>query len=227
LQNRGIIIILFLIIWSIAGWSQDNYYSNTNKNFRNSKSFNDTIDIKDPDLARLNAVIFYLTNEIRIKHNLKELKYEPLLEKSATIHSGNMVKQDFFDHINTKSTTFRTPDDRARFVGISNPFLAENIIESFMLQYKAGKQVYTGGKGIFKNKPNGEPIKAHTYLTLGESLLKDWMNSPHHRSNILSKDALQLGCGTAFFLKKDFNDMPSVMATQNFQLFESVKIIEK
>jgi uncharacterized protein YkwD len=206
---------------------QDDFYSFSNSNFRKNQSFNDTIDLKNPDLAKLNAVIFYLTNEIRNKHNLKVLKYEPLLEKSATLHSGNMVSQNFFDHINPKSLTYRAPDDRARFVGIVNPFLAENIIESFMLQYKAGKEVYTGGKGIFKNKPNEQPIKAHTYMSLGESILKDWMNSPHHRSNILSKDAIQLGCGTASFLKKDFNDMPTVMATQNFQLFEPVKKIKE
>jgi uncharacterized protein YkwD len=223
LFRKTSILFLFLFISVKFIWSQTDYYSYSINNFKSNPLFSDTIDVQKPDLARLNAVIFYLTNEIRDKHNLKLLKYEPLLEKSATIHSGNMVNQNFFDHINPKSATYRAPDDRARFVGISNPFLAENIIESFMLQYKAGKQVYTGGKGIFKNKPNEQPIKAHTYLSLGESILKDWMNSPHHSSNILSKDAIQLGCGTAFFLKKDFNDMPSVMATQNFQLFEPVK----
>jgi uncharacterized protein YkwD len=206
-----------------SAWTQVEYYSYSAENFRNSNLFKDTIDLKNPDLQRLNAIIFYMTNEVRRKHNLKVLAYEPLLEKSATIHSNNMVTQDFFDHINPNSSKLRAPDDRARFVGIKNPFLAENIIETFVLQYKAGKQVYAGTKGIFRNKPNGYPIKAHTYLSLGESILKDWMNSPHHRSNILSKDALQLGCGTAYYLKKDFNDMPSVMATQNFQLFEPVK----
>jgi uncharacterized protein YkwD len=223
--NAKHIIIFFFILLCIdnKGEAQTGYYAYSLDSFRFERAFNDTIDLKNIDLARLNATLFYLTNEIRRKHKLSVLEYEPLLERSASIHSVNMVNQNFFDHINPKSKKFRAPEDRARFVGIINPFIAENIIESFVLQYKAGRKVYTGGKGIFRNKPDEQPITVHTYLTLGETMLNDWMNSPPHRSNILSKNAIQLGCGTAFFLKKDFNDMPSVLATQNFQLFETVK----
>jgi uncharacterized protein YkwD len=138
-----------------------------------------------------------------------------------------MVKQGFFDHTNPKSKQFKTPDDRARFVGIVNPFIAENIIQSFILNYKAGDYLYTPAKGVFIRQSETIPIKPHTYLSLAESLLKDWMNSPGHRSNILSKSALQFGCGTAVFIKKDFNDMPSILATQNFQFFELVKTEKK
>jgi hypothetical protein len=49
------------------------------------------------------------------------------------------------------------------------------------------------------------------------------MNSPGHRKNILSKDALQLGCGAAFFLTTEFNDMPTFYIVQNFQCFEPVQ----
>ena len=149
--------------------------------------------------------------------------YEKKLEESATIHCNSMISEDFFDHINPKSKVLKTPNDRARFVGISNPFLAENIIETFVLQYTAGDPVYPGPKGVFRYKPDGEPIPPHTYLSLGEALIDAWMNSPHHRDNILSKKAIQLGCGTAFYRNKDFNDMPTVMATQNFQLYEKVR----
>jgi uncharacterized protein YkwD len=221
---KNTIILFFILLWIDNKIdAQTGYYSYSLDSFKVEQVFNDTIDLKNIDLARLNATLFYLTNEIRRKHKLSVLKYEPLLERSASIHSENMVNQNFFDHINSKSKKFRAPEDRARFVGIKNPLIAENIIESFVLQYKAGNKVYTGGKGIFRNKPDGQPITAHTYLTLGETMLNDWMNSPPHRSNILSKNAIQLGCGTAFFLKKDFNDMPSVLATQNFQLYETAK----
>jgi uncharacterized protein YkwD len=217
-----IVFTCTILSWTKV-WPQIDYYSFPDDDFRNAQVFNDTIDLNNPDTLRINAIIYYLTNEIRKKHRLNLLGFEPLLEKSATIHSGNMVKQKFFAHINPKSKKFKTPEDRARFVGVTNPFLAENIIESFVLQYTAGKEVYPDGKGIFRNKPGGSPITAHTYLSLGQSMLKAWMNSPGHRSNILSKKALQLGCGTAFFIKKDFNDMPSIVATQNFQLYEPVK----
>jgi len=201
---------------------KDNY-SYTIKNFRNADIFLETIDISDPDYERLNAVIFYLTNEIRYKRKLKILDYEPLLEKSATLHSNNMLEMDFFDHVNKKSQKYKTPNDRAEAVGIANPSLAENIIETFVLQYTAGTPVYPGEKGIFRYDPEGKPIEPHSYLTLGEAMIKLWMSSPGHRKNILSPDAIQLGCGTVMYLKKDFNDMPTVLATQNFQLYINAK----
>jgi uncharacterized protein YkwD len=212
------VLLSFLIK---SSYCQENYYSYKTDNFRKAPIFNTQIDPKNPDTKILDAAIFYVTNETRIKHKLSFLEYHHLLEETALLHSGNMVSQHFFDHINTKSKKYKTPDDRARFVGIQNPFLAENIIESFVLDYKSGKSVFTDGKGKFWYKKEEDPLVLHTYLSLAERMVEDWMNSPGHRANILSKKAIQLGCGTAFFENK--NGMPSAMGTQNFQLYEPVK----
>jgi uncharacterized protein YkwD len=206
--------------------AQENYYAATLDNFRESAAFKEAIDPENADAERLNAVIFYLTNELRQKRKLPLLTYHPLLEKAATIHSENMKKDEFFDHIHKRSKQFREPADRARFAGIANPYISENIIESFVLAYQAGEAVYPGPTGVFRYKPEGAPIAPHTYLSLGEIMMKDWMNSPHHKANIIDIKAKQLGCGSAFFTKKDFNSMPSVLATQNFQLHESIRVME-
>jgi uncharacterized protein YkwD len=50
------------------------------------------------------------------------------------------------------------------------------------------------------------------------------MHSPEHKKNILSQDALELGCGTCFFTDAKFNDMPTFMATQNFQWYEKTRL---
>jgi uncharacterized protein YkwD len=218
------ISLLMLCLASYPVFSQEDYYQLTLENFRDNNSFNDTIDLTHPDSRRLNALLFFLTNEIRIKNGLAALKYNPKLEECAQLHSNSMVAGHFFDHTNPKSKKLRNPDDRARHVGIVNPYLAENIIEGFLLQYKQNVPVYYGGPGIFRYHPEDKPIKAYTYLGLGESLLDRWMNSPKHRENILSVNALQLGCGTAFFARKDFHEMPSLLATQNFQLYEPIQI---
>ncbi len=226
MYKTGKYCIFLLIILSGKVYSQSDYYTYTLKNFRKAQVFKETIDLNNPDLARLHAVVFYLTNEQRIKEKLSELTYHPKLEESSILHSENMVKHDFFSHYNPHSKKLRDPNDRARFVGILNPYLAENIVESFVLQYNAGDEVYPEGKGIFSYKPNGDPIGPHSYLSLGETMIDRWMNSPQHRDNILSKKAVQLGCGTAFYLKEDFNEMPAVIATQNFQLYEPVRVNE-
>jgi uncharacterized protein YkwD len=214
-------ILCLLIFGGGISFSQEAYYSYNLDNFRKAPVFIELINTKSPEVKILDAAIFYVTNEVRNKHNLPFLEYHRLLEETALLHSGNMVSMNFFDHINPKSRKYKNPEDRARSVGIQNPFLAENIIESFVLDYKSGKPVFTDGKGKFWYKKKDQPLVVHTYLSLAERMVADWMDSPGHRANILSKKAIQLGCGTSFFENK--NGMPSVMGTQNFQLYEPVK----
>jgi uncharacterized protein YkwD len=203
--------------------AQSSYYSLSPDDFRTISAFNDTIDLENVDLVRINAILFYLTNETRKANGLNTLNYNPYLEECATLHSDNMIEKDFFDHINKRSRAYRTPEDRARSVGIQNPMLAENIIQAFLLRYTANKPVIPEGNYRFRYPDKSEPIKAHTYLSLGEKMMEEWMNSSGHRSNILHAKAVELGCGTAFYKDKD-NGMPMIMATQNFQLYYPVQV---
>jgi uncharacterized protein YkwD len=195
------------------------------RNFRNEAAFNKEIDFSHVDLNRINEVVFHLTNEIRVKHNLKPLNHSPELEKSAAMHARDMVKGNFFNHINNSDPAKKTPNDRAKLCNISNPYLAENLIEGYCLRYTSYEPVYLRGKGKFSKTPEGDLIKAHTYLSFGEEQLNRWMNSKEHRKNILSNDALEMGCGTAAFLNPEFNDMPSFYVVQNFQWYQPVKKI--
>ncbi len=219
------LLVLFYFQLNITH-AQENYYSLTTGTFRTQQVFQESIDLSNPDLTRLNAVIFHLTNEVRKKKRLKQLMYHPKLEEAATMHSESMVEYDFFSHINKHSKKLRDPNARASFVGIKNPYMAENIIETFLLEYIAGEDVYPGKSGEFRYHPDDDPIKARTYLSAGEVMVKAWMDSPDHRKNILSKEAIQLGCGTAFYVKNDFNGMPTAIATQNFQLYEPLSVLE-
>lgn len=222
-------ICSILLCWQGPLFSQTapvNLYNLNNGNFRTYHAFNDTIDTKHFQTEKLNAVVFYLTNEIRLKKKLTALEYSPLLEAMANLHSKDMVEKGFFAHTNPKIRKHREPVDRAKTVGISNPFPAENIIEAYILQYTSGNPVVPVSPGIFKKPGNAVHISPHTYLSLGEEMLRMWMNSPNHRKNILSKQALQLGCGCAFFVNKEFNSMPSIMATQNFQWYEPIRSLE-
>jgi uncharacterized protein YkwD len=202
---------------------QDYYSGYTYLNFRTDKRYSEMLDLRNPDLARLQAVIFFLTNEIRVKYKLAPLIYSGKLEEAAHMHAEDMVKQHFFSHMNTQTASKYSPNDRAKLNKISNPFLAENIIEGYGLQYTSKKTVYLRGKGNFSYKPDGELLKPHTYLSLGEVLLTGWMNSKDHRKNILSHDALQLGCGIYFYNDPEFNDMPSCKAVQDFQWYHLIQ----
>jgi uncharacterized protein YkwD len=115
----------------------------------------------------------------------------------------------------------RDPSARGKLAGISNPSLAENIAEGFGLNYRPGAPIYPKNieKGEFSYSSNGPLLENHTYISLAESLLVQWMNSPGHRSNILSKSALQMGCGVYFYRDRSFYNIFKCRATQNFQWF--------
>jgi GNAT superfamily N-acetyltransferase len=46
-------------------------------------------------------------------------------------------------------------------------------------------------------EPNGKPIPPHTYVSFAKALLSQWMNSPHHKENILIADARYMGSACA------------------------------
>lgn len=219
-----ILLSLFLLLSSRAFPQDTIYYQGISPEaFRKEPSFNEPLDFCTIDLPCLNALLFYMTNEIRAKHKLPALEYTKELEDAASMHSRDMVMKDFFSHENPFDRNKKTPNDRALLTGIKNPYIAENIAEEFGLQYKSGSNVYVLGKGRFSYEPAENLIPPKTYLMLAGSLLERWMNSPEHRKNILSPDALQMGCGTYFFTDNQFNDMPTFMATQNFQWYEKIE----
>lgn len=124
------------------------------------------------DLAVLHAAIFHLTNLERKKKKLPYLEYHEKLEAAALLHSNEMLKLNFFSHVNSKNKGLKNPEDRGKRVGIQNPFLAENIAETYA-------------------------NNSLTILQLAQELMGMWMNSSGHKANILSRDGLQLGCGCA------------------------------
>lgn len=227
-MNRfsGILLAIFSCFQIIHSQSSEkDYYTGLNvNNFRKDKSLNESMDFNNLDFERIHAAVFWVTNEQRYKNKLKVLGYSPQLEKIATMHSKDMYEKNFFSHENKKDKKKLTPNNRAALVGVINPFIAENIAEAFGLQYKPETNVYILASGQFSYKSGGDPIPPHTYLTFADALVKSWMNSPGHKKNILSENAVQLGCGVFFYRDKEFNQMPSFKATQNFQWYEPIKI---
>lgn len=184
---------------------------------------NTYIDFNNVNYKALSYAVYLKTNEVRRLNNLSQLEYNKLLEDMAIMHSKDMVNKKFFSHENQYDKNKRTIIDRAYFVGIKNPNIAENIAESFGLQYNPNTKVFLRGKGKFSYSPEGELIPSHTYLSLATQVVNTWMNSPGHRKNILHPSAVQIGIGAYLFYDSAFNYMPSFKITQNFQLYEPVK----
>lgn len=211
---RPYLLFVFCIafFWGIVqeaqgqkNWNSSFYDKYNHQNYTDFKGFHKPINLKKIEFGLLNAAIFFETNAFRATKGLKPLRYQENLEIMAYHHSLEMAKQDFFDHENPKNKDRRNISDRATLAGISNGNISENITA-------LGGQQFS------------------TYLNLAQELVYSWVTSPSHLKAILSTDAVELGCGAIYYDGKwqKFKDVRKQgdgfwIATQNFQLFTSVK----
>jgi uncharacterized protein YkwD len=229
----GTAIVLFVLLFlparlsadpAVAAWTESDYATVTLKDFRREPRFLEKIDFDKIDYPRLHAAIFYATNEVRLKFKLRELEYAPELERAAFGHARRMTEKKFFSHTDNTDRRRADPNDRGRLAGIANPFVAENIADTFGIAYRAGKNVYPrdGQPGAFSDTEDGPLIPPHTYLSFADAVLDIWMNSSGHRANILSANAIQLGCGAYFYRDPSFFQIARFKAVQNFQWFKKI-----
>ena len=176
-------------------WNKESYEKYSHVNFTKKEEINQTINLDEIDYPLLHATIFFLTNKERAKRKKKIISWNKNLEIAAFNHSKMMANLNFFSH-SSKIKKRKEPEDRVKIAGVTNPFIAENIAKTPL-----------------------NPLD--TYLSLSKKIVTQWMNSPGHKSNILSKDALELGVGVFIIKEKEFS---YVYSTQNFQWFYHTKI---
>jgi uncharacterized protein YkwD len=209
------LLLFFLLpicLFSQKRWDDKYYDQLTNKKFRSFKLFKKSIDKDKISYKTLNAALFFVSNEARIKKGKKPVAYQANLEVMAYNHSVQMAERDFFDHVNPKGKSRKTAQSRATLTGITNPSVSENISA-------------IGG------------IEFDSYLSLAEHIVQGWIDSPSHARTLFSNSALELGCGTYYYQdvwqgNKEINKQGNGfwISTQNFQsysLIVSTKTREK
>jgi uncharacterized protein YkwD len=110
------------------------------------------------------------------------------------------------------------PLDRLENQDLEVGFVAENIAQTFALQYASGTPVYTrqeNGETVFSREAGGEPLPPHTYHSFAADLLDQWMDSPGHRKNILAEEPRYLGAGCEH-MEDDELEMPMLACVQLF-----------
>lgn len=165
-----------------SGWTMDEYEGHDWRSFRQRADVASEIGI-EPDLALLNAAIFYETNRVRERHGLPSYSHHPGAEEAATGHSRAMAEEGFFSHI-SPVPGMRTPKDRLEAVPVSFSMAGENIL------------------GAAENGSSGRHLE-RSYLDYAEGAVGAWLGSPGHRANILHRDFTHLGVGVA--VKRDAN----------------------
>jgi uncharacterized protein YkwD len=215
-------LFLFLLIPTTIFAQRDSvFYKMTTTNFMKMTEVNLPIDAKKPYEALFDAALFHATNEQRIKHNLPAFEYSPLLLKAAIGHSEAMIERDFYNHDNPYSPANRRMQERILLYTTEFKRMAENIAQHDVLggvnaQYCFQNPKY-GEDYVYVSCDKKKPIPMQTYAELARAIVNGWMNSPHHRENIMNPKLIAVAC-SGRFSKNPFKTSRSPFAriTQDF-----------
>ncbi len=230
MQSVMLLAVLFNVLWLVqCTFSKTvgevaNAPHVTSGPLHEDSRFQAPLEFAELDYPRLHAAMLHATNAVRGQRGMAPLTAHPTLENVAWRYAKRMVEKQFIGHVDPYAAAhLRTPDQRMRAAGVLNAKPAENIATYFGIQYEASEHVYRlpGPKGQFSRTRHGRPIPNHTYRSLAEAIVAYWMSSRPHRANIMSKDALQLGCGAAFFW--DANGFPKFILVQLYQQHEPIR----
>ncbi len=216
---------LFLIIIffrSIISATDTSLYEMNAEAFLSSESANQVIDPRNPNVQLLDAALFHVSNLERKKYRLSPFSYSAVLHRIAIEHSEAMINNDFYSHENPYNSSKKTLAKRV--LGQTKEFsqMAENIAEFDIIS--GNEEMFCiiepkrkGGDFQFIDCDTGKTIPMQTYKELAINIVKEWMDSPGHRSNLLNKNYKSLGCSIRLS-KKPFKtqNSPFSRITQNF-----------
>jgi uncharacterized protein YkwD len=197
------------------------FYKMSINDFMKLPELNRPIDAKNPDHLLLDAALFHLTNEQRLRFNLANFIYSIPLHKASINHSEAMINQGFYSHENPNNLENRKMVDRIFLNTKEFREMAENIAQHDILGGKEDKYCFEIPKDrqdfVFINCETKKPLPLISYADLARLVINGWMNSPHHRENILNPRLKALGC-SGRISKDNFKTKRSPFArlTQDF-----------
>lgn len=198
-------------------WIPSDYERFTSTQFFQLAVVNQPINYKKLDRGLLQAAMFYVTNEERIKYGLTPFEHSDLIEKVASGHANDMVSYNFYSHV-SRVKGKKTIGERFANEGVRRMLIGENISSSIGLQYQDGRKINiprSGGMYTYASATH-EIILPHTYLSYAREVVQLWMNSPSHRKSILNPNFEQLGCGSQVYSNREFYNVPYLMGVQCF-----------
>lgn len=162
----------------------------------------------------LSQAIFEASNQARIERGLKAFKADPVLDTAANYQAFRMWQEGKMEHEWRLDKRFGRLGRRVSYFGGGFRRMAENIARNFILKVESGEYYFPNKDGSV-SYANGEIIPNKTYRQLGNDAVKDWLESPGHRRNLLGDfDYMGVGVSPLQALKKGPNF--DVYLCQNF-----------
>jgi uncharacterized protein YkwD len=139
-------------------------------------------------MAALESSVVARMNAVRRSHGLRALRLSRRLRTAAVFHSRDMGRRGYFEHDSITGT----------------PFWRR--IERFYPSRGFGS--WTVGENLLWGSNTYDATFA----------VREWMQSPPHRHNILSRDWREVGIGAVFFVRApgEYGGRPVTIVTADF-----------
>lgn len=150
-----------------------------------------------PDSALLDVALFQATNEARRIAGLPILQFDWALYRAARSHAESMIQYDYTSHEDLYQLSDLTLLKRVQKQTNRFGRVAENIgkyqtidtPEWFGVRFNAQRQQYE-----YLNSESKQLYRPYTYGSYARYAVVQWLNSPHHRANLLNPLYTHVGC---------------------------------
>ncbi|HEY7706801.1 MAG TPA: CAP domain-containing protein [Gaiellaceae bacterium] len=139
-------------------------------------------------MAALESSVVARMNAVRRSRGLRPLRLNPRLRSAALFHSRDMGRRGYFEHDSLSGTPFWRRIERFY---PSRGFDAWTVGENLLW----GSDTYSASFAV-----------------------REWMNSPPHRQNLLSRSWREVGIGAAYFAHApgEYDGRPVTIVTADF-----------
>lgn len=188
---------MFLDAYGLLNNGKLGYYGMNDADFFALPKLQQIIPLTSPDTLLLDAAIFQASNEARRKNGIPIFTYDFSLYLSSSNHARSMIVNNFYNHQNPYSGFERTSDKRIELITKRFMRTAENIGQYqtiitkqwFGARWNPQLRIYE-----FFDIEDNKICQPFTYSDYAHYCVKQWMESPSHRENLLNIHHTYLGC---------------------------------
>lgn len=167
--------------------------------------------------ALMASAIFQETNRVRRRAGLRPFRPLAKLDEAADLQAGIGALLPGVDHHNPLPG-LGDAADRVHAVGLEYTLLAENIALTMTLDVtNVDGGVTVEGRDAsrhYVDAKTGRTLVPLTYAGFAAAVVKQWMDSPPHRANILNPQLRYLGCSAHW--RHDYTDLDTLYSVQVF-----------
>jgi len=162
--------------------------------FERQPALDERIEAARFDRKLMAQAIFHETNQVRRKLGLPAFLRLPKLDEAADLEAAVGKVYQPPSHTNP-FPMIGTPIQRVQYVGLKIEQVAENIALLSIYETNAGVgMVMREGRRHFLNPETHAELQPATYRWFAREVVRNWMESPGHRANIVNPALAYLGC---------------------------------